>query len=275
MANSGNSTLARPMDRKLGDEWTDWNGETGSGDLEADERGSTFVVLGGAVLLLLLVALNILWDLVKPRIEQLSPSAPGILQWCVGGFCVFVLLVVSVEGISVGRFKKSLLPYVWAEKPLLALFPWSVWLGRKCGLSRDRVANSFIKVHNLLLRAHADELNTERLLVLLPRCLEKGIRKEVLDRTEKLAAKTVTASGGEEARKAICECRPTLILAIACERDLISGLKDVAEKIPVFALPNRRPQGPCKNTRVALDELDDTLRFIADRKQTKLVRCVP
>jgi len=77
-----------------------------------------------------------------------------------------------------------------------------------------------------------------------------------------------TAAGGEEARAAIKQYRPTIILAIACERDLISGIKDVAEKIPVFAIPNKRPEGPCKNTDFSLSELDEAVRVLMTAKQT-------
>ncbi len=274
MSDSHDGSLTKIIDRKLGDEWTDWNGEAGSVELETNERSITFLVLGGAILLLLLVLLNIGWYLVKPRIGQFSPSAPALLDWCVEGFSILILVAVAAEAVSVVRFKKPLFPYVWTEKFLLALLPRSVWIGGKFGISRDRISNSFIKVHNVVLRAYANKLNFERVLVLLPRCLERGVRKEVLDRVDRLGVKTVTASGGEEARKAIREHRPTVILAIACERDLISGLKDVADKIPVLAVPNRRPQGPCKNTQLAIDELDEALSFIGDKKETKPFHCV-
>ncbi len=153
---------------------------------------------------------------------------------------------------------------------MLALLPKSVWLGRKFGIGRDRVSNSFIKVHNMVLKASPNRLSAERLLILLPRCLERATRSQVLDRIDPLEAKTVTASGGEEARKAIQEYRPSVILAIACERDLISGLKDVADRIPVLAIANKRPQGPCKNTQLPIEELDAALRFLAERKKTNL-----
>jgi len=124
-------------------------------------------------------------------------------------------------------------------------------------------------VHNTVLKASPNSLSAERLLVLLPRCLERATRSQVLDRIDTFGAKTVTASGGEEARKAIQEHRPSAILAIACERDLISGLKDVADRIPVLAIANKRPQGPCKNTQLPIEELDAALRFLAERKATK------
>lgn len=38
-------------------------------------------------------------------------------------------------------------------------------------------------------------------------------------------------------------------MAIACERDLISGMEDVLP-LPVLGLLNERPYGPCFNTQV-------------------------
>jgi hypothetical protein len=269
MPDTHEGNLAKPVDRKLGDEWTDWKGETGSAELEANEGSATFLTLAGVIFFFLIALLNVGWYLVKPRIEQVVPAASVPLEWCVEGFSILVLVIVSAEAVSVARFGKSLLPYVWTERFLLALLAKSVWLGRKFGIGRDRVSNSFIKVHNIVLKASPDRLSAERLLVLLPRCLERATRSQVLDRVDTFGAKTVTASGGEEARKAIQEHRPSVILAIACERDLISGLKDVADRIPVLAIANKRPQGPCKNTQLPIEELDAALRFLAERKTTK------
>lgn len=269
MPDTHEGNLAKPKDRKLGDEWTDWKGETGSAELEANERSTTFLMLSGVILLFLIALLNVGWYLMKPRIEQISRAASVPLEWCVEGFSILILAIVVAEAISVARFGKSLLPYVWAEKFLLGLLPKSVWLGRRFGISRDRVSNSFIKVHNVVLKAYANRLNVERLLVLVPRCLERAARSQVVDRIDRLAAKMVTASGGEEARQAILENRPSLILAIACERDLISGLKDIGNRIPVLAIPNKRPQGPCKNTQLPIEELDAVLNFLAKRKEAR------
>jgi uncharacterized protein len=268
MPDTHEGNLAKP-DRKLGDEWTDWKGDTGSVELEANERSSTFLILAGVIFLFFIALLNAGWYLIKPRVEQFSPVISLPLELCVEIFSILLLMIVAVETIAVVKFGKSLLPYVWTERVLLSLLPKSVWLGKKFGISRDRISNSFIKVHNIVLKASPNHLCAERLLVLLPRCLERATRSQVLNRLEVIGAKTVTASGGEEARKAIQEHRPSVILAIACERDLISGLKDVANRIPVLAIPNRRPQGPCKNTQLPIEELDAALRFLAERKEAR------
>ncbi len=270
MPETREGNLAKPVDRKLGDEWTDWKGDTGSTDIEANESSATYLILSGVIFFFLIALLNVGWYLVKPRIEQFSPRVSIPLEWCVEIFSMLILVVVLIEAIAVAKFGKSVLPYVFTERALLALLPKSVWLGRKFGMSRDRISNSFIKVHNQILKSSPKYLSAERLLVLLPRCLERATRTQVLDRLGGIdGAKTVTASGGEEARKAIREHRPSVIVAIACERDLISGLKDVAERIPVLAIPNRRPQGPCKNTQLPIEELDAALTFLVGRKEAR------
>ena len=83
-----------------------------------------------------------------------------------------------------------------------------------------------------------------------------------------LPATVVTADGGEEARKAVREHQPTIILAVACERDLTSGIRDIAGKIPVLAIPNKRPQGPCKNTCIRIRQLEEALSLIECRRKS-------
>ena len=68
-----------------------------------------------------------------------------------------------------------------------------------------------------------------------------------------------TVPGGELARKLIREHKPSRIIAVACERDLVSGIQDVAPVIPTFAVPNCRPEGPCKNTVVDIKRIEEAL----------------
>jgi hypothetical protein len=251
-------------DRRLGDEWLDWNGATNPAEKEIDERRRTFLVLAAATVVMMIAALELFWYLAKPRIEQLSLFLSRTIEWSAFVLLVLFLLFSCLEITLLIRFKKSVFPYIWAEKFLLSLLSKSIWLGQKFGISRDRVGNSFIKVHNLLLKSHKRLLKGDMLLILLPRCLEKETKRQVVERVNGRAVQIVTAAGGEEARKAIRQHRPSLILAVACERDLISGIRDVAEKIPVLAIPNKRPEGPCKNTKFYLTDLDEALKFIAD-----------
>ena len=56
----------------------------------------------------------------------------------------------------------------------------------------------------------------------------------------------------------IVEKRPKLVLAVACERDLTSGIKD-CYPLPVIGILNDRPFGPCFNTTVDVSKIDDAL----------------
>ncbi|MEW5744980.1 MAG: DUF116 domain-containing protein [Nitrospirota bacterium] len=258
----------RRHDRKLGDEWSDWDGSSG-GEQGIDERLSTFFVLALCILLVTLALIPAGWYLIKPRVVQLSPSLSAVIEWSVLAVIGVVFFMAAAEGIAFTVFRRSLLPYRWTERLLLALLPGAVWLGGKLGISRDRVGSSFIKAHNSLLASNRGAVSTERLLVLLPRCLSRETRGHILERFGGSSAEIVTAGGGEEARAAIAKHRPTLILALACERDLMSGLKDVAEKIPVLAVPNKRPEGPCKNTLVSREVLDEALQVISHREEVR------
>jgi hypothetical protein len=266
MVGSDTEVADRKKDRKLGDEWSDWNGDPGSVEPEINETRSTFFVLAAASTFALAVLIALLWYLVKPRFEQFNPSLPGVIQWSLVLLAIISVLLAVVECVFVVRMGKSIVPYKTMEKFILSVLPKAVWLGGKLGISRDRVGNSFIKVHNLVTRSYAQRLRAERLLILLPRCLKREARGKIIDAAGGKDTKVLTVAGGEEAREAIRQYRPHFILAIACERDLMSGIRDVAEKIPLLAIPNRRPEGPCKNTEFSLDELEAALRFIAERR---------
>lgn len=252
------SSEKKATDRKLGDEWEDWDG-TPEGDI--DEPKGRFIWLASFVFAIFLGLLVLGAYLVYPRLAEWSPyvswplkAAFGVLL--VGSVGIYVLFLLEVTtGAS------RLLPYRWSETLLLWLLPKSVWLGGKLGFSRDQVFNSFIKVNNLLSRSHTRPGGPRRLLVLLPRCLSRETRQEIRRIMEGRPHAVATAGGGEEARKAIRKERPDFIIALACERDLASGIKDVALHVPVIGIPNKRPEGPCKNTQVDMEEFVQALEF--------------
>ena len=56
------------------------------------------------------------------------------------------------------------------------------------------------------------------------------------------------------------ERRPRAVVAVACERDMVSGLHDVAGKIPVLGLTMTLPSGPCKDASLDLEQLERWVR---------------
>ncbi len=248
-------------DRKLGDEWMDWKGDSPEGEI--NENLSTFLSLASGVLIMFIVLLLLGWFMVKPRFQQMNPLLATGAGWVIAGFTACLVIFAILEGVLLRSFKKSLFPYGWVERLVVSLLPETIWLGKKFGISKDRIGNSFIKMHNFVTMSFVGKLNAGRILILLPRCLKREARERLMNSLNGGDYKVYTAAGGEEAREAIRQYRPTTILAIACERDLMGGIKDVADKIPVIAVPNKRPEGPCKNTDFTLSELDEALRTLA------------
>ena len=231
-------------------------------DIKVNETPRTFIWLAVVLFIICVAASFAGLYMIQPRLAQFSPSAPGfVLHLLVAG-----ALLLAAAGVfwyfTIARLRKSFLPSKWIEKYVLFLLPKAVWLGSKLGISRDRVGNSFIKTHNRIIKSYAGKFYPERTLILLPRCLKPEIRKQITEIASGEQFKIVTAVGGEEARRAIKEYRPAFILAVACERDLMSGIKDVAERVPVLAIPNERPEGPCKNTSIPIGEFREAIDFV-------------
>lgn len=69
------------------------------------------------------------------------------------------------------------------------------------------------------------------------------------------------ATGGTLARKYVKEIKPSLILAVACKRDLISGIKET-EPFLVYGVFNEIKNEPCINTTVVMDNIYEILNEI-------------
>lgn len=68
------------------------------------------------------------------------------------------------------------------------------------------------------------------------------------------------ASRGRYARQMLAQRRPKAVVAVACERDLVSGIHDVAGRLPVLATTLTLPDGPCKNTDLSVADLERQVR---------------
>ncbi|HAP32205.1 MAG TPA: hypothetical protein DCQ14_04025, partial [Firmicutes bacterium] len=84
---------------------------------------------------------------------------------------------------------------------------------------------------------------------------------EILDLTAQKRIRMEIVTGGTLARQAVQKYRPQAVVAVACERDLSSGIID-SFPLPVYGVVNERPQGPCSNTRVNMALLEETLNSI-------------
>lgn len=83
--------------------------------------------------------------------------------------------------------------------------------------------------------------------------------KEILEIKKLYSIRLFIATGGTLARKVIKEIKPKALLAVACERDLISGIMDIFP-LPIVGILNKRLNGPCINTDVSIEELKRKIR---------------
>jgi len=252
----------RLEDRLLGDEWSDWRpGSRYEGMIEAPK--ALFVFFSFLVLIFVLLGIILFWYLALPRFEGFGRGAVRAAEFTLSFFAA-VLIVWHLLQVLSSLFNIRLVPALITKRFSLRLFlPGAIKFAGIFGIGRDKIGNSFVKFHNDLMYATRTGRGAKKFLIILPRCLSAETRKGVNELGQKYRFKAFTAFGGDEARKIIREERPDAVIGVACERDLISGIQDTAPKIPVFGLPNKRPEGPCKNTSVDLKELEKIIRYCA------------
>jgi hypothetical protein len=258
--NSRSAQLIRlEVDRRLGHEWDEWDGRPlpHGGDFSAPPRrffawaALTNAVAWGAVFLVVF--------LLAPRLGELWPPLRAAAFIAVGAaaglsWLWFGLLLLSFYG------PRLVLPERLAERgPLLTLMQWTSWVARRFG-ARDWVEHAAVEVYDGLARRRRWKVGRGELLALIPRCLSKLALEGVLEVAGRYGVPVFVATRGQLARRVIRERRPRAVVAVACERDMLTGLHDVAGKLPVLGLTMQLPAGPCKDATIDLEKFESWVR---------------
>jgi hypothetical protein len=85
--------------------------------------------------------------------------------------------------------------------------------------------------------------------------------KDLLALSEKYKIKLAVATGGRLARQVLAETKADTVIAVACEKELASGIIDTYP-VAVYAVINQRPFGPCVNTDVGIQEVESMIQDI-------------
>lgn len=158
------------------------------------------------------------------------------------------------------------------------LYPVVEFIAKILGIKREKIQQSFIEINNFLFSKNLKKYNPQDLLILTPHCIQFcGCNYKVTNTIDnckrcgrcqindlvrlknKYRVNIAVATGGTLARKVVQDIKPRAIVAIACERDLTSGIQDV-KKVPVYGIINERPNGPCFNTKVNIDEVENIIK---------------
>ena len=136
----------------------------------------------------------------------------------------------------------------------------------------------FINLNNQVTGEKLSGIKLEKILVLVPFCLQNRDCKhrivwhienckrcgkckigEIQGAVEEYGARVRVAVRARFAAQFAEEENPDLILATACEEELIAGLIST-RKYLTYCIPLLRPNGYCIDTTIDLDTLRDTLK---------------
>jgi uncharacterized protein len=243
------------VDRRLGHEWDEWDGRPLPNQGDYDSAPALFFAWSAMTLVVGLGAVALLLFLLAPRIESVHPVAVSLL-W--SALLVATGLLWAWWGVLLVSYQlgRPLLPERLAERgPFLRLMRLTSRTADRFG-RRDWVENAAVKVYNALAVMRQRKVGGGELLLLIPRCLSKVTLDGVLGIAGKYGVPVFVATRGQLARRVIRERRPKAVVAVACERDMVSGLHDVAGKIPVLGLTMTLPAGPCKDATLDLGQLE-------------------
>lgn len=157
-------------------------------------------------------------------------------------------------------------------------FPLVLFTGKILRLAPDETELHLVKLNNHLRGQGKGK--AEKILILTPSCLQnkdcknnivedaknclkcgKCKVKDLLALSEKYKIKLVVATGGRLARQVLSETKADTVIAVACEKELASGIIDTYPVV-VHAVVNQRPFGPCVNTDVNIQEVENIIQRI-------------
>lgn len=251
-------------DRKLGHEWYGWDGNIDTHEAFIQEPKRLFLGMVAFTFgIIFALACLVSWGF-HPRLHSIHPALATASLVAVLAFAGTFLTAFAAICYSLTTHK----PIKLAEAvgmQCLKIFPFISTLARHCGISKDRLGYSLVEIHNELTRIRLRKASNGRILVLSPRCLDRENVDQIRALTSEYDCDFYMAPTGAQARQKIVQVKPAAIIGIACERDLISGIRDVGYHYPVIGITNKRPGGPCKGAFIDMNELREAIQVFKDR----------
>lgn len=236
-------------------------------------------LLAGSYLTLALIAAG-MWRISAPGLREIADILPLVSGIVLALF--FGIVGLGIAGLVAAAVGLPFFPFVLRRTTGMVnlLFPLVVFFGGLLGFKRRQIESSFVSVSNKIFHRMNIKVPADRLLVVTPHCLQLDTCPHKITRdpmnckrcgrcdiaalvtmAEEMGFHFFVVTGGTLARQTVKRIRPKAVVAIACERDLTSGIQDVYP-LPAVGVMNLRPNGPCFNTHVDLDEFRRELENI-------------
>ncbi len=230
-------------------------------------------IVSVSILVILAVSSFLFW-LISGGLEKISPNLPAYIFLALDAVLLFVIFIF-LAGLAKKQDKRNNSFLIYPARYILIkiLYPMAFFITSIFRINRDKMQSSFIEINNFLLFSLNKKAALDRILILLPHCLQlhnckakitddihnclncgKCNIKELATLSDTKGIFIAVATGGTLARRVLEEKHPKAVIAVACERDLSSGIID-SFPLPVYGLTNIRPNGPCRDTLVDVEAL--------------------
>lgn len=212
-----------------------------------------------------------------------------VYRYIIVSIIVISLIIITIAALGLFGMVLTILSaktYAHVQRLMILavkiLYPAALKLGKFIGIPSDKIKSSFIEVNNHLVLTSGLKVNPEEILILAPHCIQKDFCTQkitadpwkckrcgrcnvgnLLDLAEKYNVNIAVVPGGTLARNSVIKYKPHAIVAIACERDLTSGIQDTSP-IPVLGVLNERPEGPCHNCIVDVSRVEEAIKFFVE-----------
>lgn len=261
---------------KTGEKWQ------GSPESIAYRPGlSAYFILLGITALCISFTAFFIWYVPTIGLKNIHPALPYLFG------AVLTIIGAAVFGgaaLIIRAAIKGKVPFysAWLRWLLMKFYlPIMVLLGGVLKIPKIKVEQAFIAINNQMVLLMGRRFRPEKLLILMPHCIQfdnckikvtRNVRNcagcgkceigELVSMMDEFGVSLFISTGGTVARRKVYEDMPDAVIAVACERDLTSGLQD-AYPLPVYAIVNERPRGYCMETGVALGDVRNAIKALA------------
>lgn len=197
-----------------------------------------------------------------------------LISYIISIMISFILLARVEKGRKLNKYSYKLVKII-----MTSIYPLLIVVVKLFKKDKDSIRRVHANINNLLVKTNTNKTGRDEILILLPHCLQNDkcdikITNDIdnckacgrcdigniLKLKEKYGINIVVATGGTLAREWIRKTKPKCIIAVACERDLSSGINDV-KHIPVMGVLNDRPNGPCFNTKINIEKIEEAIKL--------------